>query len=93
MEYRPRTIPDSERARRESEIKELNSQRANYVFLLNEMNPVPGDPVDTSFREAIAEVDARLAELQFLPPRISPMVQSKPLPPSMRDMFKRGNMI
>lgn len=83
MGYRPRSRHDSPQRLRQDEIKELNSRRANYVFLLNEMSPTPGNPVDTSFREAIAEVDARLAELNPPPPR-GPSAVSQPRSPSSR---------
>lgn len=95
MGYRPRYKPDHLSVyNRENEIKELNSQRANYVFLLNEMSPVPGDPVDVSFREAIADVDARIAELNPLPPR-GPSGQSGVVPgrlgPVNRSILQNGH--
>lgn len=92
MGYRPRYRPDHLSVyNRENEIKELNSQRANYVFLLNEMNPTPGDPVDTSFREAIAEVDARIAELRPTPPSGPSGVVPSRLGPINRSILQDGH--
>lgn len=90
MGYRPRSRPDDPRRLRQDEIKELNSQRANYVFLLNEMSPTPGDPVDVSFREAIADVDARLAVLSPPPPRGPSGVVPGRLGPVNRSIVRKG---
>ena len=88
MGYRPR--PSSKYIDRDSKLRKLQQERADYVFLRNEMSPTPGDPVDVSFREAIADVDARIAELNPLPPRISPIVPSKPLPPAELEIVRKG---
>jgi len=73
MGYRPRSSPKY--IDREGKLRELQQERANYIFLRNEMNPAPGDPVDISFKDAIADVDARIA--QIAPPQRLPPVKRK----------------
>lgn len=41
-------------------LKDLNEERASYVFLRGEMNPTPGSAVDKSFDDLIADVDKRI---------------------------------
>ena len=67
MGYRPRSNPKY--IDRDGKLRKLREERANYVFLHNEMNPTPGSPADISFRDAIADVDARIAELKPRPPK------------------------
>ena len=89
MGYRPRSSPKY--IDREDKLRELQQERANYIFLRNEMNPASGDPVDVSFRDAIADVDARIAEVAPPPPpHISPIVRSKPLPPAELEIVRKG---
>ena len=78
MGYRPRArVQDIRRA---EGLSSLQSERANYLFLMNEMDPAPGSAVHESFLSAIADVDARIELLASRPP----------LPPANASPVQKG---
>lgn len=96
MGYRPVSRkPSRIEKKRSKKLDKLARERNAYVVLLREYNKDCNTFMAGVTMEMIQDVDNRIAEVDPPtppPPRISPIVPSKPLPPAKLELVRKGHM-